>query len=433
MDKIIVQPIKEKTLKKIMEQNEKKTDIKSIDVVSSITKALYTQYKELVENLESISDELANSLANHPATISLLCLEKEVEKANKAGEKIDISDVLNYLNPESEILEAITEKDGTPIENPYQDIINKAKNKAAQEIVVFRKIQENRPPQITISTKALEKVEYPIDRPNSIIWAYADAEPIDGQLALEGVGIHTVKSNKDAIVVYAIDFKELENVPGLKITQNLTAFDKRCYIAASALFNEGNTIITIAQIHAAMGNNGKPSAAQIAKINDSLTKMVYAHLYLDSTEESKRTNYKPFRYDAPLLPMERISAVVNGQVVNSAIHLFKEPPLVTFAKERKQFTTITRELLATPLNKTEDTLRLEDYLVEQISRIKNSKGKTSNKMLYSTIFKRAGIVSQKQMYRAKDKIKKILNHYEKCGFIKSYTETENADGVKITY
>ena len=134
-------------------------------------------------------------------------------------------------------------------------------------------------------------------------------------------------------------------------------------------------------------------------------------------------------YDASLLPFERISAYINGQLTESAIHLFREPPLVSFARERNQITTISRQLLESPINKTDANLLLEDYLIERIGRMKNTKSNAPLKMLFKTIYEKCAITTAKQKQRAPEKIRRYLDHYKKCGWIKGYKE--DTDGIKI--
>lgn len=145
------------------------------------------------------------------------------------------------------------------------------------------------------------------------------------------------------------------------------------------------------------------------------------------SEFSVFPNYQRFRYDGNLLPMERISAVVNGQTTDSAVRLFREPPLISFAKDRKQITTINRNVLESPLSKTELHLKIEDYLIEQISHMK--KGKIKKRMLYETIFINADISERKQKTRAKEDITRYLDHYKQKDFIKDY-QTDN-EGITI--
>ncbi len=282
-------------------------------------------------------------------------------------------------------------------------------------------------PVVTVSNK-LQSVDYPLDKINANIWRLLKDADKTGQITF---AVEKRGSKKPADIYYSIDFASLEEETGVTITKKLTAFDKRVYIAAGALYNNGFEVLTVAQIYGAMGNTGRPNTADIKKINDSLTKMRAAHIFLDSTDESKIYKYDKFVYDASLLPMERISAVVNGQTVDSAIHLFREPPLISFARERKQITTISRHLLESPLSKTDTNLAIDDYLLERISHIKNSKGKTSNKLLYTTIYEKCDINTKMQRSRAKEKISRYLAHYKECKFIKDYKEA--ADGITILY
>lgn len=280
-----------------------------------------------------------------------------------------------------------------------------------------------------IIAQQTEAFDYPLDKPNSLIWDLLTVTDPDGQLT---INFDTSKkgSGKEALIYYSIDFSELENQPGLKITKRLTPFDKRVYIIAAALFNAGNEVITASQIYRA-DHSGEPGDDDINKINDSLTKMVSAHIYIDNKREiNAKMDYPHFKYDAPLLPFERVSAYINGQLSESAIHLFREPPLITFARERKQITTIDRKVLLSPLSKTDANLRIEDYLIERISRIKVDKH-AKRKLLYATIFEKCGITEKKQKQRAPGKIKRFLDHYKDCELIRDFAETKTKDGIEI--
>ena len=283
-----------------------------------------------------------------------------------------------------------------------------------------------------IMTTPPDSLEYPIDKINSNIWedlAAAVKESPDGQLAF---ATEKNGSNNEATIIYSISFEELEKLDGLKLTKSLTPFDKRVYIAVNAIYAQSGDYMSAGQVFAAMGNTGKPSKKQLEKVNESLTKMGAARVYLDNTMEiGVNTGYTRFKYDAPLLPFERVSAYINNALVESAIHLFREPPLMTFAKERKQVTTITKKLLESPVSKTESNLRLDDYLIERIARMKSGKGKSTRKMLYSTIYEKCQITTRNQRSRAPDTIKRYLDYYIKCGWITGYME--EADGVTITF
>ena len=274
------------------------------------------------------------------------------------------------------------------------------------------------------TARVSQRLEFPLDKVNSKIWNLLET-PTGQQLAFSMLPKR--KSGIDKDVIYSLDFSEVEKE--LSISKKLEPYDKLVYIAIGSLFSAGFETITLRQIYAQMGKDGRASTDDLSKINNSITKMTAARLYLNNgIEASRAKNRTTFVYDGALLPMKRIQAFVNGQLSESAIRLLDEPPMITFAKQRQQITTIKRSLLATPLNQTNQNIALQNYLIERIAHIK--KGSLSNKILYKTIFENIGITG-KQQKRALPKITKLLEHYQKEGFIKSYKVEK--DGVSIRY
>lgn len=297
----------------------------------------------------------------------------------------------------------------------FREVIRTAREKAGVPAV-------KKDPRII--AKQAEKLLYPLDKPNSKIWNMLSEADAHGQMKMN---FRTGKT-KDVLVFYSINFDELD--PALKISKKLTPYDKRVYIAAAALFNAGNDVITATQIFREMGNSSQPAPEQIQKIWDSLTKMRAAVIQLDNQKETETIKkYGIFKYDGQLLPFERISAYINNTLTDAAIHLFREPPLVSFARQRNQVTTITRKLLESPISKTEANLQLEDYLLERIGHMKKPNSTTPRKILFATIFNNCGIESRSQRNRAPEKIKRYLEWYKKNGWIQDYEM--QADGIQI--
>lgn len=287
---------------------------------------------------------------------------------------------------------------------------------------------------VKTTAKKAEKVEYPLDKINSGMWKLLEKDS-KKQLSF---AVEKIGSNKEVSITYYIDFDKLE---GIKITKKLTQFDKRVYIAASALWNAGNKVISLTQIHYAMGNTLRPSGKQLEKINESITKMTNAAIYVNNIEEIKnKYNYPKVHYDGALLPIERMTATVNGKLSDAAIHLFREPPMMTFAKARGQVTTLEIKLLQSPINKTDSNLAIDDYLLERISHAKNAAGKEAHKppnkrktviktILLETLYQETGLNTRLQKSRAIPTIRKYLDHYMECGLIKTYEILNN----KITF
>lgn len=278
-------------------------------------------------------------------------------------------------------------------------------------------------PRITI--KDAHKADYPLDRPNSIIWDELKnaKKDVNGQQKL---GIKGGEECPVAYFYYIVDFSKLNNT---HLSQSLTPFDKRCFIASEALRKAGNGISSVTQIFRMMGNKKTPNAKDLQKVNESLDKMLFTKVSIDNEPETKHRSDKPhYKYEGALLPHERVTAIINGKITDSAIHFLRESPLMEFARGRNEFTTIPRQLLETPLQKTDANIRLEGYFIERISHMKNSES-VPRKMLYSTIFDKCKINTRMQQYRAPGTIERLLRHYASCKWISGYKMEE--DGIIV--
>lgn len=329
---------------------------------------------------------------------------------------------LEDIKDQKERLDAISEflDNRPPLEQRYKtlrDLINAGEFEPALNKAIAK-----------ITAKPIKTSDFPLDKPNRKIWDLLETADKNGQLKFN-IGVEESGSDKEINIAYAINFDELDKIPNLKITKKLTRYDKRVYIAVDALFKAGYVVMTINQIYAAMGHEGTPGSTDRKKIDKSLTKMRHADVYLDNTDEVNNHRSKSlFQYDSSLLPMARVKNVeANGNPTNAAIRVLMEPPLMAFARQRKQFTTIKIGLLNSPLNQTDANLRLEDYFLEEIPRIKN--GRRQAKMLYETIFEEIRAKTRKQRMTAKNNIPKLLDHYKREGWIKGYVLLD--DGIRI--
>ena len=338
-------------------------------------------------------------------------LEAELKKPEYEGKTLD--DLLE---------EAETDDDGNPA---AESLLMKAVSaaRAARDEAAAKE----ETPRAAI-TRA-QTVEYPLDKPNQIIWNLLEKDT-KGQVTFN---MAKSGSRKQILTYYSINFDGLSDI---QITKRLLPFDKRVYIAVSALFNAGNNVITLSQIYYAMGYTGRPGTTDLEKINDAITKMTTARIYFDNQQEAESYKYRHFKYDGSLLPLERGTVIVNGQLADAAIKIFREPPLITFAKQRQQITTLDVKLLQSPISKTDANLSIEDYLIERISREKNRRGAHSCRILFKTLYAHTGIpdkpktnTEKSAKKRAPDKIKKYLTYYQKQQFITRFT-TE-PDGITV--
>lgn len=350
------------------------------------------KWQEMRQKLEEVLE-----LADETEELSPY-LEEELKKPEYEGKTID--ELLHV---------AERDEDSTPIEESLY-VRALAAARAARDAA------KQRPERVTI--KRADKVDYPLDKLNSYIWGLLEKDT-RGQIAFNMAGDKDKRKGLELPTYYAIKFDDLTD--DVKITKRLLPFDKLAYIATGALYNAGNSIITPSQIYYAMGYTGRPGTKDLEKINTSLTKMRAAEIYIDNEQEAAKYKYDLFQYDGSLLPMERITGIINGQVTDAAIHVFREPPLLTFARQRKQITTINVKLLQAPISKTDANLQIQDYLIERISEAKNKKGKThSCNIKFETLYNRTNITERKQQQRTPDKVRKYLSHFKEEGYITNF-------------
>jgi len=299
-------------------------------------------------------------------------------------------------------------------------------SKFIQEI---RNIRAEEPKEKTPTAiiKRIEKLLYPLDKFNSNIWGLTE-DQTRGKVALN-MAKHG--SGEKLIAYYSIDFENLSD--SLKISKRLEPYDKRVYIAISGIFNAGYDIVTLSQIYYAMGYTKRPSKYDLNKIDNAITKMTTARITINNAQEAKAYNYPLTEYDSSLLPLERKRAIVNGKVTDGAIHLFREPPLMTFARERKQVGTVPIKLLQSPVSKTNKNLPIDDFLMQ---RIMTNKTKKPFRILYKTLYEHTDILNNDNpnsvktaKKRTREQAQTYLEYYRGQGFINDFAVER--DGFSI--
>lgn len=327
------------------------------------------------------------------------------------------------------------------IDEKAQDAQEAANIKAVIEIIqrarAARDQAAERAKYTPTQIRGTDKIEYPVDKPNNNFWDNAWrtlTENPDGQLTFS-FDMAKSGSKKELPLLLSINFDDLQDI---HITKKLTPFDKRVYIAVSALFTAGNTVITLSQIYKHMGYKGRAGAADLKKIHECIVKMMGAQISVDNELEANTyKKYSHFTYRGVLLPVEIGELYdVQGALTDAAIHILKEPPLMTFARQRDQLTTVSLKLLQSPVSKTDANLAIDDYLIVHIKRAQKGKDHGRHRMLFKTIYKHTGIpekpttnAEKQQKKRAPGKIEKYLTHYQTEGTITRY-EMEK-DGITV--
>ena len=276
--------------------------------------------------------------------------------------------------------------------------------------------------------KPIKDLTLAVDKVNSNIWGPKGQLDTNGQIALaiDMAG----QRDKEAIVLYSLSFEEMEDIEGLKLNKSLNAYDRRCHDAAWSLYLAGNEYFTASDLHRCMGNTGSPNQKQVAKIRDSMRKMRTGIVSIDNSKElAVNKNYPLVRYTGAVMPFEEVETIKNGKPAEVTYHILAEPPLGAFARGRQNITTIPRAVLESPINKTENTLAIENYLLQRVRQMENHP-QHSKRILFASVFDNCGITEKMPKSRARDLIHRELEHFKKTGFIKNYTEEK--DGVTIT-
>lgn len=271
----------------------------------------------------------------------------------------------------------------------------------------------------------VDEITLSLDKANSVIWGFG--KETFGEIPIKAEGSNG-KDKQQIDIIYSISFDELED--NIKIQRHTDYYDERVYTAVGALWEVGNDVFSLTQIHKNMGYTSKPDTNAISRIRKSVIKMMKANISISNEQEvAAKYNYDKFIYHGSLLPCEFVDGIIGGQVVDTAIHLFREPPLLTFAKQRKQVTTIHKCLLQSPVNKTTGNLQIESYLLKRIARAKN--GTQPRKILLKTFYERTQLTTSKQRTRGIEKVKAYLDWYKKRNYIRDYSIDQDSITIRL--
>jgi hypothetical protein len=263
--------------------------------------------------------------------------------------------------------------------------------------------------RLSFRTSPIVKILYPTDKMNAVTYGRS-AEDYEKTLK-----INVAKSGSDKAinVTYAVNFEALD----ASVSRSLSHFDKQVCIALAAHYAAGNNVVSLSQIYTAMGNTGRPSQKQIAKIGESVDKLAKTEITIDNTEEAIAYKGRKKVVDKEMIiACKRRDAYINGHLTVGAIFLYDLPAPIRFAQDRRQIITLDPKVLQSPMNKTEENLILQDYLIRRISR----KG-DPRRILISTLLSKLGVQGTKQKkWRTLEKVKALLEYYKEIGFIADF-------------
>ena len=294
---------------------------------------------------------------------------------------------------------------------------------------------ENTPPEIESCKKQSKNIKrldaalpkdmiIPLDKINNLFWN--KGIPIDGKPHKIGIEKDGAKEKGNIIVIAGI--KELLSEAKGKLSIDVNEYDGSVWLALAnaAYFNKRE--LTIPQVYELMGGKTRAKKDERQKIIKSFMKLLDGTIFIDNREETDKKklgyNYPTYYGKAQLIQGEIIVSDENnaftmgGQAVDCIIRLGDVPYLFRFAQERKQIATVPLTVLQTPLRLTEKNLRLRDYIIKRICRIKDLTSPCT--ILIPTICKSCAITDKSSKSRLIATLSKLLNYYKEIGFIKNY-------------
>lgn len=329
----------------------------------------------------------------------------------------------------------------------YLDVLQKAAPDAYQEACAFiesciagkksmfdavatKAQKEKEIPVVNVKTRRPEKFLTPVDKVSNNAFG---GKPVFYSPKLVPVALERKGSKKQIDTMVSINFDEMK-AHGVEIygSKELTTFDREVHDAITTLAIEGeNEFITPQMIFQTMGNpRTNLSPKQAEAISHSITKMMYSRLVIDASKEAAAYGFESFKYNGYLIPAEKVTASLNGNIVE-CIHLFRVPPLYDYADRKNQVGRVNIKLLDNPnISKTEETLILQGYLLRRILTMKNPGNKQSNNIVYETIYKQLEVSApsdgalRKKKADVRKKVKTLLDYWKKEKFIKGYTENK---------
>ena len=309
--------------------------------VKSVTDNFLTdETRELIrqmrDNLQPIADLFDELQALEPY------LKAELDKPEYEGQTLDY--VLHNYTP-GDLLELLRDHDS---------YIYKAWEAA--------RLAKDADKETQLQAYKADKLDLPTDKLNLFAW---DLRETKGQIKFD---LSRAGSDDTATALFSLSF---DDDPNITLTKEINHFDKRVMSACGTAFASGYPIISATGIYYAMGNTGRPAQKHLDKINDTLTKLDMAKVFVDNTIEAGTYNYPKFRKEDRLLHFKRVSRIVNGKTTDSIIQILEEPVLMTFARQRKQISAIPIKVLQTPARRTNNYYQIEDYLLWRIAQQKN--------------------------------------------------------------
>ena len=225
-------------------------------------------------------------------------------------------------------------------------------------------------------------------------------------------------------------------------------YDYEDYFILCVLFTErvlGNTVVSPSALFRDVYGE-RPNDEQLEKFRKRLYKLDATRVYInnrDLMQEWKGAD-KSATYTEGLFHLINIDFKIerylyNGKVANESIIIGEVPALLQIGADLNRMTKIPKSAFyvtdknGRKVNRTPRYWHALIYLTRRIAQMKNGSGET--KILYDTLYKELNAKKTRERQLTRDVVYKILEHWQRIGWIKAYkeetTKTTGKVGVKI--
>lgn len=284
---------------------------------------------------------------------------------------------------------------------------------------------------------AMVSTKYPVNflSPTDKVTLRAFENKLTGR-QMQKVGMERRGRKKQINTLASINFDNLNGSVQIKGRKELTAYDRGVHDAVITLFVDGgNEYITPQMIYKVM--TGNPDAylnpKQAEAISESITKCMYSRLIIDASEEAKVYGFDSFKYDGNLISGERVTATLNGTVVE-CLRILRPPVLYEYANKKNHIGRFDIKLLNSPIKKTDEIITLQGYLYRRILSMKGSSNLSKN-IVYDTVYNQIEVTAasqgalRKKKSKVRDQVKKILDYWKQENFIADHVENKRGTTI----
>lgn len=229
--------------------------------------------------------------------------------------------------------------------------------------------------------------------------------------------------------------------------RELTLFDRAVHNAVCSLYNSGIESFTTEQVYKIIVGDSKARFNTKIRnhVEESLMTLRNRFVIIKFGEEGKQFHLltqdgdEIIKVSNYILPLSKTTLRMrNGQKVD-AWNLLTEPPLLNYARIKRQIETIAIEQLQVPLALTDNTIKLREFLLRKILLVKrkslrNGKFRKNyencNILKYEDIYELFGFSMDERSNKSNVQKKRLL---EKCEVMFNYWMKETGMLAKWIY